>query len=42
MSDDTVYKLAIKNNYVISQKSYYNTSDNNKVFKLIKIFYLKN
>lgn len=35
MSDDTVYKLAIKNNYVISEKSYYNTSDNDKVFKLI-------
>ncbi len=41
MSDDTVYKLAKKNNYIISKESYYNTSDNNKVFKLIpKKFYI--
>lgn len=41
MSDDTIYKLAQKNGYIISQKSYYNSSDNNKVFKLIpKKFYM--
>lgn len=41
MSDDTVYKLAKKNDYVISQRAYYNTSDNNKVFKLVpKKFYI--
>lgn len=41
MSDDTVYKLAKKNNYVISKNIYYNSSDNNKIFKLIpKKFYI--
>lgn len=41
MSDDTIYKLAKKNEYIISKKSYYNSSDNTKIFKLVpRKFYI--